>query len=319
MPEFVVTTKSLHPRDKFSFWHDVACRAFVEHDWRPVDRRSFEAEVRATSLEAIKLAVCSNDAMTIWRSERQAARATSDTIFANVQLSGTTNISQDGKDVTVESGGLTLVDSQRPYTLRFGNGSKHLVAQISRREIEARVGCVSAMMAYRVDRDNGVGKLAAEFLQILAGRAGDIPEFSRAQLGSQAVDLLGLALSAGSARKKQLSSPRTISLLRLKRAIEARLSNSEATCADFALSAGISIRYANQLLATETTSLERYILDRRLEKCRCAFDDCRQDARTITEIAFSWGFSDLSHFGRIFKDRYSLTPRDYRAQSRASR
>jgi len=53
------------------------------------------------------------------------------------------------------------------------------VAQISRREIEARVGDISQLMAIRVD-DNGVGRLASEFLQLLAARAENISSVSRA-------------------------------------------------------------------------------------------------------------------------------------------
>ena len=79
---------------------------------------------------------------------------------------------------------------------------------------------------------------------------------------------------------------------------------------------GISVRYANALLSAEGTSLERCILDRRLERCRRALEDRRQAHRTIGEIAFAWGFSDLSHFGRRFKAEFGVSPGEYRRQKR---
>jgi AraC-like DNA-binding protein len=35
----------------------------------------------------------------------------------------------------------------------------------------------------------------------------------------------------------------------------------------------------------------------------------------IGEIAFSWGFSDLSHFVRRFRAAYGMTPGDYRRRA----
>ena len=71
---------------------------------------------------------------------------------------------------------------------------------------------------------------------------------------------------------------------------------------------GISVRYANTLLSAEGSSLERYILNRRLERCRRALEDPRHAHRTIGEIAFAWGFSDLSHFARRFKAKFGVSP-----------
>ena len=34
--------------------------------------------------------------------------------------------------------------------------------------------------------------------------------------------------------------------------------------------------------------------------------------RTITEIAFAWGFNNSAHFNRLFKERYGLSARAYR-------
>ena len=40
--------------------------------------------------------------------------------------------------------------------------------------------------------------------------------------------------------------------------------------------------------------------------------------RSITEIAFAWGFSSPKHFSRIFRARYGASPRDWRLSRRPS-
>jgi AraC-like DNA-binding protein len=63
---------------------------------------------------------------------------------------------------------------------------------------------------------------------------------------------------------------------------------------DIAAASGISVRYANALLAQENTSLERFIMFRRLQHCRQAIEDPSQLGRTVGDIAYSCGFADLS-------------------------
>ena len=57
-------------------------------------------------------------------------------------------------------------------------------------------------------------------------------------------------------------------------------------------------------------------MSRRLARCRRALEDPSQAHRTVSEIAYGWGFSDMTHFGRKFKAAYGLLPRDYRGSAR---
>ncbi len=43
-----------------------------------------------------------------------------------------------------------------------------------------------------------------------------------------------------------------------------------------------------------------------------------QSHRTISEIAYAWGFADQSHFARRFREAFGMTPRDYRIQAASS-
>jgi AraC-like DNA-binding protein len=56
----------------------------------------------------------------------------------------------------------------------------------------------------------------------------------------------------------------------------------------------------------------RWLLEQRLQGCRAALRDPRQRARQISQIAYAWGFNDLSYFNRAFRRRFEITPRDWR-------
>jgi AraC family transcriptional regulator, positive regulator of tynA and feaB len=78
----------------------------------------------------------------------------------------------------------------------------------------------------------------------------------------------------------------------------------------------MSPRYLHHLFEEEGETVSRYILRRRLEECARAMRDAAQLGRTVTEIAFQHGFNDASHFGRVFRERFGMSPRDYRRHSK---
>ncbi|WP_432697357.1 transcriptional regulator FeaR [Marinobacterium sp. YM272] len=65
-------------------------------------------------------------------------------------------------------------------------------------------------------------------------------------------------------------------------------------------------------------SVARYILNLRLKQSRMDLIRTDQEPQTITDIAFKWGFSDVSQYSRAFKRQTGLSPSEYR-QSREYR
>jgi AraC family transcriptional activator of tynA and feaB len=81
-----------------------------------------------------------------------------------------------------------------------------------------------------------------------------------------------------------------MALLNVRTAIESRLSDPTLDPASVAEAAGVSVRYANALLAEQDTSIMRLIRTRRLARCRMALEDPLQNRRTVSDIAYGWGF-----------------------------
>ena len=203
-----------------------------------------------------------------------------------------------------------LQDTGRPLKDNFLEQTTSIFVSIPRKTMQARIG--NASLANNVSTKLPVAGLAAEFLTMLTARADTLEGPMKARLAEQALDLIVLALTAEGS--PALSSPRTTALMRLKAVIDARLSDPDLKPEEAAAAAGISVRYANVLLAEEDFSVERYILHRRLERCRRALEDPLQMHRMIGEIAYSWGFSDHSHFTRRFRTAFGMTPGDCRRQ-----
>lgn len=311
----IYSTQDVHPRERLSYWLEVATRGYVEHESTPRDRASFDGAVKITSLPGIGLSAFEAEAHHVHRSERNASHEESGDLLLSALLSGEIGLLQDGRECKIEGRGLYLVDPVRPFELNLRKRSTHVIVKIPRSLLEARVGQTADLTGRSLPFSDGVGPLAMGMIGLLPDHAESLDNVSGLKVAEQLLDLVALMLNAGRESKATISSPRAIALLRLKASIERLLIEPGLKPDRVAAEAGISVRYANALLAEEHTSIERYIAERRLERCRSVLEDAGQTHRSIGEIAFKWGFSDLSHFGRRFKARYGLTPTDYRRRA----
>jgi AraC-like DNA-binding protein len=135
----------------------------------------------------------------------------------------------------------------------------------------------------------------------------------------QILDLIAVSLAkAIDHGRRPLSSPRIVALQKVRAAIDARLTDPTLDTKTVSSATGISIRYANAVLARVDTSVARLIREKRLDRCRRSLGDPQQAHRTVSEIAYGWGFSDLTSFGRAFKKAYGVLPRDYRRASKSA-
>ena len=65
-------------------------------------------------------------------------------------------------------------------------------------------------------------------------------------------------------------------------------------------------------MASEQTSFRSYVQMQRLERCKRDLSDPALMARHVSDIAYAWGFNDLAHFSRIFKQKFGASPREWR-------
>lgn len=311
------STSEAHPRDRLAYWREVATKAFVRHEFRSNCGASFEGAIRTVLLPGLGVSAIECDRCEVGRRTSDILSHDPDDIFLCLQLTGKSVWDQDGHQAVNEAGSFVLVDPGRPYTTLYPTPTKSITFTIPREALKARLGNIAAVTARTVAAQSPLAKLASTYLALLPEHVDTLDGTAGSTIANHALDLVALSLSnAFNGSGAVLSSPRALASLRLKQVIEARLADPELKPAAVVAEAGISLRYANALLSPEGTSLERYIMARRLERCRRALEDPMQMHRMVGEIAYSWGFSDLSHFARRFRKAFGISPSEYRRQIR---
>lgn len=76
-----------------------------------------------------------------------------------------------------------------------------------------------------------------------------------------------------------------------------------------------SKRHLHNAFAGDEDTLAGYILHQRLACCIRDLVDPANAARPITDIALASGFSNLSHFSRVFREHTGGSPSEFRRQA----
>jgi AraC-like DNA-binding protein len=69
---------------------------------------------------------------------------------------------------------------------------------------------------------------------------------------------------------------------------------------------GCTKRYLHMLFSDRGMTVSDYIWRARLQNCRQELE--AHGGKTITDVAFSWGFSSSSHFSRVFRKYFGIVP-----------
>jgi AraC-like DNA-binding protein len=279
----------------------------------PESRQAFRAELQAGAVADIGLLHFETSSVAVAHTLRHVPQTDTSMLLVCRQSAGLGTMEQEGREAMLEPGDITLLDPRLPYAVRLSAASRMLILKVPRRLLEARVGAMRAMTARLIRPANGEGGLTSAFLAMLPAHEGKLGHAAEEIVRDQALDLLAVSLSDAMERQMpRLSSARSLALTRIRAAIKARLADPGLDARTVAAAAGVSIRYANAVLAAEGTSLMRLVQTLRLERCRRALEDPLQAGRTVSEIAYGWGFSDMTHFARKFRAAYGMSPSDYR-------
>jgi len=124
-----------------------------------------------------------------------------------------------------------------------------------------------------------------------------------------------LAISFETGNKRQLSHAHKSEFLlsRIKEYIDNNLSNIHLSPELVAQEFHISTRYLRKLFQAEgTNSMTDYIRYKRLDKCADDLISIQTDKKSITDIAYFWGFNNSSSFTRAFKAYFGISPMEYK-------
>ena len=206
----------------------------------------------------------------------------------------------------------------RPGRVAFAEANQSIGVSIPYETLTPHIPHPEAIFGRRVAANAGFAQLVSCMLRALWTQAErGLPSEFGPGLAKNLLELLATAYAIDPRAAVSESSVQCARRAQIKRFIERRLRDADLNAQAVAEGLRLSPRYIRRLFATEGESVSDYILRRRLEECARQLTSALWQGRSITDTAFEWGFSSMAHFTRAFKDRFAVTPSDFR-RSRAS-
>ena len=309
------STAGIDPRRKMEYWNDYVSARGVPIVSDPTDSVSFMGSAINYRSGELRLGEVYSDPQIARHTHAHVAMSSEALFFVHMQLKGRCSVQQADRTAQLNPGDFALCDTTAPYALIFSEPNTSLVLGVPYDAMFRYVRNAGSLVAVRMPGNTGMSGLAADFLRTFWKQLrGQLEPAMAPRALHAALDMIAGAYAGLS--QSQTSIPRASRAAaqrsRVLNYIEAHLGDSEMTPSSIAQACSITPRYLHHLFTGESETVARYILRRRLEECSKVLNTPSQRGRSLTSIAFDFGFNSATHFGRAFREQFGLTPREYR-------
>jgi AraC-like DNA-binding protein len=223
---------------------------------------------------------------------------------------GVTVYEQRGESVALTPGDGLVYDVALPHAITSTETTEHFVVTVPHDLVAGRGIRLDRLSAQRFSARAGVGRLAADLIHSTFSELATIAPACEDDLAASLLGVMFLSLpSEGPHASEALRH-------RIEGYIRDQIRDPDLSIDKIASALRCSKRYLHMAFAACDRSITDHIWATRLDGCRG--DLARQSDRTISEIAFAWGFSSSAHFSRAFRKRFGVTPTAFRRGDRGT-
>lgn len=304
------STDLLPPSDRIDAWQWNAQQ--ICGDCRiQLPKSSFHGSIEIRHVVGLPLTRFSSSPLSFWKWPFDTVNAGNRSCIVITQMAGARRYLQNGADVLLKPGDSTVIDSGCQWSSTCGTDCVRLYLRVPRWMMENRLRMREIPLARRIFGGAGMGATLFRLSRALYDEA----KWMKEEQAATALDVYFevLATCIGGDDVPVQHCPELGG--RILGFIDAHISEPTLGPVEVASAMGISVRHLHRLFSATGNTLGDYIRTRRLERCRRDLANPRFREKTITEIAFFWGFSDAAHFSHSFRRQFAVSPRVFRAQS----
>jgi AraC-like DNA-binding protein len=253
----------------------------------------------------VRTALCAGSLARLNRTRALVADG-DDSVGLVVSLSAKANIFQRGANVTLDAGDAIPLSND---DVGIVTSTRHLGILLPRSPLAGRVNNLDGAFMRLIPRSTGPLRLLVGYLDLLRKESTLATNELRRRVAGHVHDLAALALGAN--RDTQQNAFSAIAAARLAAAL-AHIAESFVepglTVEAVARRQGVSRRYLQRLLEESGMSFTARVNELRLQKAFAMLMNEQHGKHRISDIAMEAGFSDVSHFNRLFRARFGDTP-----------
>jgi AraC-like DNA-binding protein len=294
-------------------WREQYARRILNIDFKPLSDAPFCASVVPIFEDLPIIRATMNPGVTF--RDEELVRDGDDSFGLMISQSTSLEIEHQGRNLRLSRGDATMMQVCETGSVGSRQHFGYIGVLIPHPEIAALGVRLDGTLMQRLPRQSEALQLVRGYIQALEkGKLGQRAE-AREMIRRHIIDLVALAVTSQSAiGESRLSAVVAARLNAALRHIKVRFRDPELSVTAVARVMGISPRYLHRLLETSGASFSERVNELRLQQAFMLLTE--EPPRRISDIALEVGFSDISHFDRLFRSRFGDTPRGVRGQRR---
>jgi AraC-like DNA-binding protein len=298
------STDTINERERFSYWREMICSTLFRISPEAPSER-FSARITVRSSGALRYATCESTSYEIIRSSRDVAQAPSDHYTIYLQLRGQTFINQCDETVAFGRDDVVLSDCRYPFRAKLSNDGCRAIAVLPRPILHSRAPWLRQRALYRFSNSHFLDLARHHMTHLVFD---DLDGNETSLLTENLCNLLALASTDVAPNRLQAELQLEALLAFCRQNLHRPRLSPQSVAEHF----GISVRTLHLRFTKLGTTFGNLLLETRLDACAKALKDPHQKLCSISEIAYSCGFNDLSHFNKTFRTRFGMPPGQWR-------
>ncbi len=306
------STLGLSAPERIEKWERHNAEALVGLAAHSIDGTPLEATEVNLQLPRLQFAHVRANPHVVERTAGHIAAGETDGVALYFSLQGDAFFyHQDGVHLQ-QPGTLLICDVDQPFLRGFANGLQEYVLVVPRDVFEQTTeGSTPAQPIVLHFADVPGGDVHAAALARLVKRSLAEPDAeSLAATEESALDLLRTMFSDDAANTSAAHRRTALAW------IERNLRDPTISVSRVAQAVGVSERHLARAFGETGTGVARTILELRLELAKRILGTA--GTQTVHDVAIYSGFVSSAHFSRVFRERYELTPAEWRSMSHSA-
>ncbi|CAN5370741.1 helix-turn-helix domain-containing protein [soil metagenome] len=314
MKDISFSTAAVGAKQKLDSWRNILSQAFGPIEVTRNSDEEVTGSVRTYRRAQLQFNEISYRGQSLERTSRNVAEFDKEYFTLSRPISGPLFFEQHDRAFTVEPGCMVLLNQTSPYKASTTACYHAYSISIPRAMLEQRDAHIGSF--YKLDLSNGSprGQLLSNFARHMTDGMETWSETETISLREQLLDLIVLLM----VNEKNGYSPAYETSVRSAHRERAITYIKHNHCSPLlnpktiAAACGISVNYLHKIFQAANLQVEQYIYSLRLETCRKLLQDPAHKDETAQQIAYKTGFSHPSHFSRLFKEKFGMSPKEFR-------
>jgi AraC family transcriptional regulator, positive regulator of tynA and feaB len=299
-----LSTSGLTPKNQIQYWTAALTELCGQFDVDPLDGPSFEAQIDYATVSRLKLCHIEASQHRVALPVSRVKAGEHPYVKILFQTYGVSHFEQSGRRIELTPGDCLAYDVSCPHSIVSPAHTRHEVVIVPTELLQERGFHVAKMPAFKFSARAGTGRIAHDFVHATFDEASKLMPYTASSVADTLIDLLLLPLRDVGAVCDR-SGPAVLHL-RAQAFIREHLRDPDLSIDQISAALGCSKRYLHMLFSEKGMTVSDYIWQARLQHCRQELET--QGGKTITDVAFSWGFSSSSHFSRVFRKYFGIAP-----------